>query len=541
VQTFLPYPDLTASCVVLDDRRLGKQRVETFQVLRALTWPEYAWKSHPAVRMWRGFVPGLVRYGVESCREWTRRGYADSVLPQLLAWSGGEVPEGPELPPWFGVEELHRSHRSSLVRKDPEHYLPLLGPHPDEPYLWPPDTFPRWPVRAAGPLDADAAARLLGLPGARPEQEAAVAALQAGRDVLAVVAPGAGGRSLGLVAGLATSGSTLWRQPRPGRPATATPPDLPLPAWREVAPAAPAVALARPPSPVDAVAMAEEASPSAWLFREPGWLVAADRPGADRPGHDVGLVVDLVTSRGWPVELAAQEPDEDLPRPDRAPLLVVAEEADPATRAAIVGRHGLRDPLRVGAGWDPASDHLAARPVASEHDRRRQAVELVGAARPALVVCAGRDRADRMVAALAARGLRAASWDPRMRAGRAQEAVAAWRSRRLAALVVAEGADPPLGRVQPALLLHADPPASALAWREDVVRVGAPRAELLVPRAAPQDLQALLSGCVRVALLEPLGEPVPVPCRGCSGCAPAPYPDEPAVSAGAAAGRSARG
>ena len=57
MQTFLPYPDLRASCVVLDDRRLGKQRVETFQILRALTWPEYAWKNHPAVRMWRGFLP----------------------------------------------------------------------------------------------------------------------------------------------------------------------------------------------------------------------------------------------------------------------------------------------------------------------------------------------------------------------------------------------------------------------------------------------------------------------------------------------------
>jgi len=89
VQTFLPYPDLRASCVVLDDRRLGKQRVETFQILRALTWPSYAWKNHPAVRMWRGFVPGLVEYGLESCREWVRRGYADSVAEQLVAWTGG--------------------------------------------------------------------------------------------------------------------------------------------------------------------------------------------------------------------------------------------------------------------------------------------------------------------------------------------------------------------------------------------------------------------------------------------------------------------
>ena len=89
MQTFLPYPDLRVSCQVLDDRRLGKQRVETYQILRALTWPQYAWKNHPAVRMWRGFVPALVVYGLESCREWVRRGYRDAVAPELLAWTGG--------------------------------------------------------------------------------------------------------------------------------------------------------------------------------------------------------------------------------------------------------------------------------------------------------------------------------------------------------------------------------------------------------------------------------------------------------------------
>ncbi|MDQ1681515.1 MAG: hypothetical protein QOH99_56, partial [Frankiaceae bacterium] len=35
MQTFLPYADFGASARVLDDRRLGKQRVETLQILRA--------------------------------------------------------------------------------------------------------------------------------------------------------------------------------------------------------------------------------------------------------------------------------------------------------------------------------------------------------------------------------------------------------------------------------------------------------------------------------------------------------------------------
>jgi hypothetical protein len=41
LQTFLPYPDFAASAQALDQRRLGKQRVEALQVLRALTTPGY--------------------------------------------------------------------------------------------------------------------------------------------------------------------------------------------------------------------------------------------------------------------------------------------------------------------------------------------------------------------------------------------------------------------------------------------------------------------------------------------------------------------
>lgn len=60
MQTFLRYEDFVATAAVLDDRRLGKQRVETYQIPRALTWSSHGWKNHPAVKMWRGFVPALV-------------------------------------------------------------------------------------------------------------------------------------------------------------------------------------------------------------------------------------------------------------------------------------------------------------------------------------------------------------------------------------------------------------------------------------------------------------------------------------------------
>ena len=51
MQTFLPYPDFAASAAALDQARLGKQRVETLQALRALVIPDYGWRQHPAIRM----------------------------------------------------------------------------------------------------------------------------------------------------------------------------------------------------------------------------------------------------------------------------------------------------------------------------------------------------------------------------------------------------------------------------------------------------------------------------------------------------------
>ena len=48
VQTFLPYADFARSAAVLDRTRLGKQRVEAIQVVRALTIPTYGWRHHPA-------------------------------------------------------------------------------------------------------------------------------------------------------------------------------------------------------------------------------------------------------------------------------------------------------------------------------------------------------------------------------------------------------------------------------------------------------------------------------------------------------------
>jgi hypothetical protein len=151
VQTFLPYPDFAASAAALDPKRLGKQRVEALQVLRALTRPGYGWQRHPAVRMWVGYVEGVGAYGAAMCLEWAARGGADTVAGTIgrdLAAAGlpsvprtqHELARTQALPAWIGDERVHASHRAALVRKDPAHYRALFpDADPALPYFWPSD------------------------------------------------------------------------------------------------------------------------------------------------------------------------------------------------------------------------------------------------------------------------------------------------------------------------------------------------------------------------------------------------------------------
>ena len=148
VQTFLPYADFERSVRALDSKRLGKQRVETIQVVRALTRPGYGWANHPAVLMWRGFEEALGRYGLTCCEVWTERGFGDTCAVTIgtdLRAAGVarirtrlELTTAGALPPWLGDDAVHLSHQSALVRKDPTHYRPQFPDVSDDlPYVWP--------------------------------------------------------------------------------------------------------------------------------------------------------------------------------------------------------------------------------------------------------------------------------------------------------------------------------------------------------------------------------------------------------------------
>jgi len=143
MQTFLPYASYGRSAVVLDQARLGKQRVEAVQILRTnLGLSTAGWQHHPAVRMWKGYESALWHYTSIMCQEWEYRGFrserCNEHLHQIAEILDIEHQTGIEHPWWLGTEALHLSHRQNLVRKMPEHYGPLWPDvEPREGYVWP--------------------------------------------------------------------------------------------------------------------------------------------------------------------------------------------------------------------------------------------------------------------------------------------------------------------------------------------------------------------------------------------------------------------
>jgi hypothetical protein len=187
MQTFLPYPDFQTSAKILDNKRLGKQRVEAKQILEILLikkeqewwscpscgkifyteperecpkcdyyeghlcflWnsvesgdklPKIPWENHPAVRMWRGYEECLALYGWIMCREWRQRGFVDNLqkffesnFPIDTLW-GLPSPhiDTKYYPKWYKDctqrYKMNYSHQANLLRKDFKFYYPRFTP-----------------------------------------------------------------------------------------------------------------------------------------------------------------------------------------------------------------------------------------------------------------------------------------------------------------------------------------------------------------------------------------------------------------------------
>ena len=151
----------------IDYKRLGKQRVETRQIQKAIQsvrqgsacWSDMTddqwkttvrslkneghtigWALHPATIMWRNNIVALMWYGDCIIHEWILRGYNNGMSPMCTAEFGAVIPGKLEIamPDWLGDEDLHASHRSNLLRKDLTHYGRFNWTESDDiEYVWP--------------------------------------------------------------------------------------------------------------------------------------------------------------------------------------------------------------------------------------------------------------------------------------------------------------------------------------------------------------------------------------------------------------------
>lgn len=174
MQTFLPENTFSLSAACLDNKRLGKQRVEAKQILMTLeigpemgkcsecnsklqlaikpelrTFSVYncyhcgkytmrvvktPWYNHPAVQMWKGYENALIIYGSFVCQEWIDRGFKDTLIPYFRSKS---IDLSLQYPPWYN-QALISSHRSNLLRKDFAYYSKFNWTEPSNlPYIWP--------------------------------------------------------------------------------------------------------------------------------------------------------------------------------------------------------------------------------------------------------------------------------------------------------------------------------------------------------------------------------------------------------------------
>lgn len=130
MQTFLPFSDYEQVAETLDNKRLNKQILEGYQILKILSGASEsgAWRNHPAVLMWKSAEWGLWNYIQECIKEAMYRGIKTdtnslnlNVLKEKCQkhWSDNK--------PAFAknkeyMNRLVITHRANLYIKDPIYY-----------------------------------------------------------------------------------------------------------------------------------------------------------------------------------------------------------------------------------------------------------------------------------------------------------------------------------------------------------------------------------------------------------------------------------
>lgn len=130
MQTFLPSIDYEYSAQTLDNKRLNKQILEGYQILKVLSnaSPSGAWRNHPAVLMWKGSELELLAYiehmmyeadfrGIKTINN--RNNIKELEKQYAKSWGSNE-------PAWMKdndtINRVTTTHKANLYAKDPIYY-----------------------------------------------------------------------------------------------------------------------------------------------------------------------------------------------------------------------------------------------------------------------------------------------------------------------------------------------------------------------------------------------------------------------------------
>jgi hypothetical protein len=135
MQTFLPYKDFDKSAQALDSKRLNKQILECYQILKVLSNPDprAGWRNHPAVKMWRGYEHLLLNYTMTMVAEADKRGIkTDKNVANIMALCETEgMYWGSDVPAWYEddivMKRLTTTHKANLYKKDPMYYFDFFS------------------------------------------------------------------------------------------------------------------------------------------------------------------------------------------------------------------------------------------------------------------------------------------------------------------------------------------------------------------------------------------------------------------------------
>ena len=120
MNTFLIDYDLSKNFTYLDEKRLFKQLLESYQILNTLVNNKKSWSNHPAVKQWHGHEKHLFSY-IYSCQhECIKRNIApeSKIFGNALSLFSKIMDSINQPPPiWWGREDIINSHKSRLLCK----------------------------------------------------------------------------------------------------------------------------------------------------------------------------------------------------------------------------------------------------------------------------------------------------------------------------------------------------------------------------------------------------------------------------------------